>query len=126
MEEELFFVGIRDPVELRKELLTSSKNLIDSLRRYEAFKDLKEEKLQHIIELKRVFDELLVLNRKLRNHLPRIPVKVPTALKEMQQMREGPKTTSKASAKTVKMARNKIDVLEEELAKIEERLGSLD
>src|SRR5574341_664684 len=83
MEEEMFFVGIRDPVELRKELLTSSKNLIDSLRRYEAFKDLKEEKLRHIIELKRVFDELLVLNRKLRGHLPRIPVKVPTFTKEM-------------------------------------------
>ncbi len=123
MEEELFFVGIRDPVELRKELLTSSKNLIDSLRRYEAFKDLKEEKLQHIIELKRVFDELLVLNRKLRNHLPRIPVKVPV-LSEMQ--REAPRPSSKASGKAVKMARNKIDVLEQELAKIEERLGSLD
>ena len=123
MEDELFFVGIRDPIELRKELLTSSKNLIDSLRRYEAFKDLKEEKLQHIIELKRVFDELLVLNRKLRNHLPRIPVKVPT-LGEMQ--RETHKPATKASAKVVKMARNKIDVLEDELAKIEERLGSLD
>jgi polyhydroxyalkanoate synthesis regulator phasin len=124
MEEELFFVGIRDPIELRKELLTSSKNLIDSLRRYEAFKDLKEEKLQNVLELKHVFDELLVLNRKLRNHLPRIPVKVPTALKEMQQMREGPKP--KVVGKPAKIGKNKIDVLEEELAKIEERLGSLE
>jgi hypothetical protein len=122
MEEELFFVGIRDPIELRKELLTSSKNLIDSLRRYEAFKDLKEEKLQHIIELKRVFDELLVLNRKVRNHLPRIPVKVPT----LNEMQRETRPASKASGKAVKMARNKIDVLEQELAKIEERLGSLD
>lgn len=120
MEEELFFVGIRDPIELRKELLTSSKNLIDSLRRYEAFKDLKEEKLQHVIELKRVFDELLVLNRKLRNHLPRIPIKVPTVMKET------PARPGKAMPKPAKTARNKIDVLEEELSKIEERLGSLE
>ena len=42
MEEELFFVGIRDPIEIRKELLTSSKNLIDSLKLYEAYKDVKE------------------------------------------------------------------------------------
>ena len=123
MEEELFFVGIRDPIELRKELLTSSKNLIDSLRRYEAFKDLKEEKLRHILELKRVFDELLVLNRKLRGHLPRIPVKVP-ALREMQ-MREK-QMPAKAMPKQVKMARSKVDVLEEELSRIEERLGGLE
>lgn len=121
MEEELFFVGIRDPIELRKELLTSSKNLIDSLRRYEAFKDLKEEKLRHILELKRVFDELLVLNRKLRNHLPRIPMKVPA----LREMREGTKPT-RIVGKPAKIGKNKIDVLEEELAKIEERLGGLE
>ncbi len=117
MEDELFFVGIRDPIELRKELLTSSKNLIDSLRRYEAYKDVKEEKLQNIMDLKRVFDELLVLNKKLRNKLPHIPVKAtPTLAREMPP----------SKGKPVKLSRDKIDVLEDELAKIEERLGSLE
>ena len=117
MEDELFFVGIRDPIELRKELLTSSKNLIDSLKRYEAYKDVKEEKLLHIMELKRVFDELLVLNKKLRNKLPHIPVKAaPTLTREMPAQK----------GKPMKMVKGKIDVLEEELAKIEERLGSLE
>ena len=117
MEDELFFVGIRDPIELRKELLTSSKNLIDSLRRYEAYKDVKEEKLQNIMDLKRVFDELLVLNKKLRNKLPHIPVKAtPTLTREMPP----------SKGKPVKLSRDKIDVLEDELAKIEERLGSLE
>jgi hypothetical protein len=118
MEDELFFVGIRDPIELRKELLTSSKNLIDSLRRYEAYKDVKEEKLQNIMGLKRVFDELLVLNKKLRNKLPQIPIKAsPTIMREERASVKG---------KPIKMSRNKIDVLEDELAKIEERLGSLE
>ena len=125
MEEELFFVGIRDPIEIRKELLTSSKNLIDSLRRYEAYKDVKEEKLRHIMELKHVFDELMVLNKKLRNHLPRTPLKAPPILKEMQMMRqEKPMPTAKG--KPMKIGKSKIDVLEDELAKIEERLGSLE
>lgn len=119
MEEELFFVGIKDPIELRKELLTSSKNLIDSLKRYEAFKDIKEEKLRHILELKRVFDELLVLNKKLRNKLPRIPIKVPPVEREMSEERM-------FKGKPVKMSKSKIDVLEQELAKIEERLGTLE
>jgi hypothetical protein len=118
MEDQLFFVGIRDPIELRKELLTSSKNLIDSLRRYEAYKGIKEEKLRHIMELKRVFDELLVMNKKLRNKMPHIPVKAAPTL--ARETREPPK------GKTMKMSKSKIDVLEEELAKIEERLGGLE
>ena len=120
MEEELFFVGIRDPVEIRKELLTSSKNLIDSLKRYEAFKDFKEEKLMRILELKRIFDELLVLNRKLRGHLPRIPIKVPPVTIETEE-RPMPRM-----GKSIKMSKSKIDVLEEELSRIEERLGGLE
>jgi len=120
MEDELFFVGIRDPIELRKELLTSSKNLIDSLKRYEAYKDVKEEKLRHIMELKRVFDELLVLNKKVRNKMPHIPIKAaPTLARETREI-------PTAKGKPMKTSRNKIDVLEDELAKIEERLGSLE
>src|SRR3990172_7282455 len=112
MENELFFVGIRDPIELRKELLTSSKNLIDSLRRYEAYKDVKEEKLRHVMELKRVFDELLVMNKKLRNKMPHIPIKAaPTLARETREM-------PVQKGKPVKMTRSKIDVLEDELAKI--------
>ncbi|MEM3154495.1 MAG: hypothetical protein QW165_02930 [Candidatus Woesearchaeota archaeon] len=121
MEEELFFVGIRDPIEMRKELLISSKNLIDSLRRYEAYKQLKEEKLQHVLALKRVFDELLVLNRKLRGHLPRIPVKVPALTRE-----EKPAKMPKMMTRMKTVTKSKIDVLEEELSKIEERLGHLE
>lgn len=124
MEPELFFVGIRDPIEIRKELLTSSKNLIDSLRRYEAYKDLKNEKQQHIMQLKRVFDELLVLNKKLRGKLPRIPLKTPTVERDdIRQTKLVPKQQPKS---TIKYTKSKIDVLEDELSKIEERLGSLE
>lgn len=118
MEDELFFVGIRDPVELRKELLTSSKNLIDSLKRYEAYKDIKEEKLQKITELKRTFDEIMILNKKLRNHMPKTPLRAPITRTE--------KTTKAQKAGPTKFGKTKIDVLEQELAKIEERLGGLE
>ncbi len=117
MEDQLFFVGIKDPIELRKELLTSSKNLIDSLRRYEAYKNVKEEKLQYIMELKRVFDELLVLNKKIRGKLPQMPIRTPKVEREMPSQKSG---------KPTKLSKSKIDVLEEELGKIEERLGGLE
>ena len=73
MEQDLFFVGIRDSVELRKELLLSSKNVLDSLRKYEQYKVIKDQKFQYVAELKRVFDELLVLNKKLRGKMPKVP-----------------------------------------------------
>lgn len=116
---ELFFVGIKDPIELRKELLTSNKNIIDSLKRYERYKNVRENKTQYIIELKRVFDELLILNKKLRGKLPKIPIKAP----QLGETKLEPKTIKK----TVKdLPQNKLDILEAELSKIEERLGSLD
>ena len=118
MEDELFYVGLRDPVELRKELLLSSKNLIDSLRKYEAYKDIKIEKLRHVLQLKHVFDELLVLNKKLRGKLPRMPVKVPPTTREPHMERQ-------VRGKPVRIEKTKMEELEAELEKIEGRLGSL-
>jgi len=115
MKEELFFVGIGDPIEMRKDLLTSSKNLIDSLKRYEVYKTIKEDKLNYMMELKRVFDELLVLNKKLRNKMPKTPMKAPKMTKE-----------SKAPKKADKKEKTQIAVLETELSKIEEKLGKLE
>ncbi len=117
MEENLFYVGIQDPVELRKELLLSSKNLIDSLKRYESYQSVRSEKLQFVLELKHVFDELLVLNKKLRAKLPKVPVKQPALKRELPK----PKKTEMKGA-----SRSKLQLLEDELAQVEKRLGSLE
>lgn len=114
MEDSVFYVGVEDPVELRRDILHSSKSLIDGLRRYETYKQIREEKLSATIELKRVFDELLVLNRKLRSKLPKIPSEKPQPVEKVMK---------KAVKKPVK--RDHMDLLEEELANIEKRLESL-
>ena len=120
--DDLFYVGIRDPIEVRKELLHSSKSLIDSLRRYEAFKDLKEEKLRQVLQLKHVFDELIVLNKKLRGKFPSMPIK-PAPVSLARELEEARAPRAKLVPKHEK---SKLDVLEEELAKVESRLGSLE
>ncbi len=113
---EPFFVGILEPVEVRKELLTSSRQLVNSLRKYEDYKHSRDEKLRYIIDLKRVFDELLVLNRKLRSRLPRTIGSPHISSRQ--------KTHSKPAQKTTPSA--KADLLERELSRIEERLGSIE
>ena len=116
--DELLFVGIRDPVELRRDLLESSKSIIDSLKRYESYTSVKEEKLGYILQLKRVFDELIVLNKKLRSKLPKMPVKPAPVLlsRELEEVKRLPRKEHKS----------KIDVLEEELSKVESRLAGLE
>lgn len=128
MEQDLFFVGIRDSVELRKELLLSSKNVLDSLRKYEQYKVIKDQKFQYIAELKRVFDELLVLNKKLRAKMPKVPGKTPSfpGAKESPAEEEPAKQSSKQPVKIERQEKlSKLDLLEQELARVEERLGRL-
>ena len=114
MEQDVFYVGVSDPAGLRRDCLMGGKALLDILKRYEVSKDLRENKLEYIHELKRVFDEILVLNRKLRTKLPKVP--------------EAPLVEQKAAPKKLPKkapVRTHMDILEDELAKIEERLEAL-
>lgn len=117
MDDTLFFVGVKDPVEVRKELLLGSKNILNSLKRYEQFVQLKEEKVRVSLELQRVFDEILVLNKKLRNHLPKVPVSGASEEPLKEELR-------KQESKTIPKA--KLDLLDDELARVERRLNSLE
>lgn len=116
MEQDVFYVGVSDPAGLRRDCLLGGKALLDILKRYEVSKELRENKLEYIYELKRVFDEILVLNRKLRTKLPKVPEAPAIDDKERPAAKKLPK---KAPVRT------HMDILEDELAKIEERLEAL-
>lgn len=113
MKDDLYFVGIPDATELRKELLTSSKTIITILKRQDHYAAIKAKKQHAISDLKRAFDELMVMNKKLRNKLPEKAVKMPKKKKEERPAKKA-------------IPKSKLDKLEHELAKIEERLGSLE
>ncbi len=106
-DENLFFVGVKDHLEVRKDLLVSSKNLLSSLKQHETFCQLKEQKSTLVVDLQRVFDELLILNKKLRNIIPKLPTK--------DLDRDEPE----------KLPKGKLDLLDDELARVERRLSSL-
>ena len=129
MEEEIFYVGVRDPVGLRKSILHSSKSVIDALKRYEDYRMAKEEKIVRILELKRVFDELIVLNKKVRGKLPRKTIReFPVILtRELEEATRGiPLPVKKARAELKPKEKTKLEQLEAELAKVEQRLSSLE
>ena len=116
MSKENFFVGIKNPVNTRRLLLNSSKDILDALKDYENFENFKQEKAKYIVELKRILDEVLVLNKKLKKHMPKTPLKSPKR---------------KAAGKKAKKSKmpevtSKIEELESELSMIEGRLKALE
>ena len=65
-EPELLFVELREPASIRRDVLMATKDVLDSLKRYEEYKATKAEKMKALAELKHVVDDLLSLNRRLR------------------------------------------------------------
>ena len=116
-EEDIFYVGIRDPLELRKELLKSSKHTVQILKRYYTLRDIRREKAELIIELRKIMGELDFLNKKLAKVLPKTGLRAATTKTK----------ASKPSAKTTRAARpgTELDKLEAELSKIESKIKSL-
>jgi hypothetical protein len=114
VNKEPFFVGINDTVFVRRSVLLSSKNLIDCLKKYEGLVDLRLRKQNYVVEFKRVVDELLVLNRKLRSHLPKMHVREKEVLVRTKPEPHIPNHKSH------------LDVLEAELSRVEAKLDHLE
>ena len=120
---EVYYVGIKDPVEVRRELLMSSRGLIHSLKRYESFKEIRKEKLNYVYELRRVSEEIAVLNQKLRRKLPASKIR---ALEIFQDKKVEEKETPQVRVKEVmRKEKTRLEELETELDKIEDRLNDL-
>lgn len=120
--KEPLFVGIGDPVLVRRNLLLSSKELIDSLKRQEGLVDLRLRKENYLVEFKRIADELVVLNKKLRTHLPKVPLREKEVrhVIPVRALSEGPE------APILHKKSSHIELLEKELSRIESKLDALD
>jgi len=115
MKENLFYAGIKNPVELRKSLLESSRDVIKSLQKHERFKVVREEKAEQIIKLKNVMNDVEKLNIRLKAELPKTELR---AKKE-----EGIPKNYKKTARPSNMS--KIEQLEKEIDFIESKLKDI-
>jgi len=122
-EGEVYYIGIKEPVEVRRELLLSSRGIIKTLKRYETFKQIREERLNNVYELKRVMEELALLNRKLKRKLPASKIRnIEFAQDKKAEQKEPAPVRIKEYAQQEK---TRLELLESELDKIEERLHEL-
>ena len=120
-EEKTFFVRIGEPNMVRKELLNSSKDIISVLKNYDQINAVRSQKIEKVMELKKVLIEIKRLSSILKEKFPTEKIKKPAVAKT--------KPKKKAKKTVVKQAppkkEGKIQKLEEELSEIEQRLNNM-
>lgn len=123
MADDVFYVGIPDPKEVRRYVLESSKSMIDILKRYEELKAVREEKLEVQIEYDQNMKQVLLLCNRLKKEFPEITAKMPVLKARVHPSvkikEEEPKRYQKREDTT------ELDKLEHEMDMIEEKLKEL-
>jgi hypothetical protein len=70
MADNVFYVGIKDPVQVRRLLLECSKQILESLQDYEQILLLREEKIKRMMELRHIVKEICSLSAEINKVLP--------------------------------------------------------
>jgi len=109
-EEDIYYVGVTDPVELRRSILENSKSIIGFLKKYEDLKALRSKKTVMMIQLKDEVDDIRKLVARVKRDLPK------SKLRQAEAM---------AKVKKPVAAKFDLDDLEDELGDIENKLNRL-
>ena len=130
-QDNPMYAGIPNPNLIRRELLLGTKDIIGSMKSFEQLLILREQKQAVFMDLKRTTEEIIVLNRRLKNAIPKAPIKM-VPVKEEKRPEPLPSPLTKAERSMERVERpaikpvHNIDILEQELAKIEAELKGLE
>ncbi|MCK4589311.1 MAG: hypothetical protein KAT77_02630 [Nanoarchaeota archaeon] len=75
-KEEVFFVGVQDPLEVRRNILETSKEMVQFLQQHEKLKTLRNEKQEAIKRLREDVRQLKLYINKLRKALPKTKLRI--------------------------------------------------
>jgi len=115
-QDEVFYANIESSVEVHRSILESSKNVLSSLKKYEAFRQIRKYKIEYLMQLKHVMGEINLLANRLRRELPKTGLRA--AAKKKASELTPPKTRPRPKAD--------IDRIEEDLDDIEAKLRVLE
>ena len=117
-KEEGIFVGVKDPLRVRKDILESSREVLESLKAYESFKQVREEKRMLFEQLRSDARGISLLFGRLRGELPQLKVPAPKVEKAKAQSQPNQGNQAPATEKT--KPATEVERLEQELAQLEE------
>jgi len=114
--KEVYYIHIRDSHDLRRGILETSKQVIETLHRQEKFKKTRAERIKTIEDLIVIFREINDCGAQMKIEMPK--VKLPKQLKEEKKPAE---TIKKFSHET----NDELQKLEEAISQIESMLTEI-
>ncbi len=123
---ELFFVQVREPTEIRRNIFETLKEIVEVLQRFEKFKQIRHEKLEKINHLRVLLRQTNKMLGELRSKLPQTNLRA-TVAREMpvHKHHKKKKKAKAAEEKAPKREVTEVEKLEAELSAIEAKLKSL-
>lgn len=141
--EEAFYVQVNHPLDIKRSLLESSREVLRAMQRFEKYKKIEAEKEKKMSELKRIGKTITASLNKINKELPKYKVRAQAKKKytctvcgmEFKSSKELA-SHKKIAHKPVKMAKtkvvkekvpelNELEKLEAELSDIESKLRTL-
>jgi hypothetical protein len=117
MEDSQYFVHIKSPVDVRRGILGSSRQIIQILQRYERIKSLRVRKIERMALLRALNKEINLLVAKLKRELPAAEMRLRLGKEE--------KKTKRGREEKEEYAGDELRKLESELRMIEDKIGRL-
>lgn len=122
-ENEPLFIGVPDPVNLRKGLLETSKVHLTILKKIEEIKLIRSQKDEAMNAVNLLLKEIKTLMIKLKKSLPSSNVLKSAVIKKNSPAKETAETAKEVKIKIE--ARSELEQLESEIAQIESKLSSM-
>lgn len=116
-KEEEYFVGIYDPLDVRRNVLESSKEIIKSLQAFDNIEKIREEKLKMYKEMRRIMAELDLIVSKLKSRLPKSYIRKPTSALALKKPASAPVGVAQKFS-------SELERLEQALRSVERELSS--
>ena len=128
-KEGLFFVEVRDPNNVKRNIFESLRDIVQSLQKFERFKQLRNQKVDSISKLRKDLKDVNKLVSDLKIKLPEARLreaKLKPVLREVPKRKEPTKKQYKREAvEREDKPTNELQKLESELSAIEEKLKGL-
>ncbi|MFH0875578.1 MAG: hypothetical protein V1859_06575 [archaeon] len=117
-EKQGFFVGINNPLDVRRNTLECSREMIQVLQLYTKVAKLREDKIKRTQQLKTVVRELDLLFTRLRSTLPKTHLRA-------KNVEEPNKSKLKMKGKVSLKELSELERLEEQLREVEQEITRL-
>src|SRR3989338_5938559 len=119
-ENELFFVEIKEPGEVHRNILEALKEIVELLQRFEKFRHVRHEKLARIQKLRVLMKDANKMLGSLKAMLPQTGIRVSAARE--QKPKKAQKKKEAKEEKAPKKEKTELEKLEAELSAIESKL----